>query len=100
VSFDFCCRGANSTYYVVSGRSRSITGPYVDVNGRKLEEGGGSVVITGNERFKGTGHNSVLREGDRDYLVYHAYDTADAGTPTLRISPIHWTADGWPRAQL
>jgi arabinan endo-1,5-alpha-L-arabinosidase len=100
VSFDFCCRGAKSTYYVVSGRSREITGPYVDVNGRKLEEGGGSVVITGNERFKGTGHNSVLREGERDYLVYHAYDTSNAGTPTLRISPIYWTADGWPRAQL
>ena len=38
-------------------------------------EGGGSIVIQGDTRFKGTGHNAFLREGDRDYLVYHAYDT-------------------------
>src|SRR4051812_23339790 len=28
VSFDFCCRGARSTYNVVVGRSKDITGPY------------------------------------------------------------------------
>jgi arabinan endo-1,5-alpha-L-arabinosidase len=100
VSFDFCCRRADSTYYVVCGRSRAITGPYVDANGRKLDEGGGSNVVTGNERFKGAGHNAVLRDGDRDYLVYHAYDAQHAGIATLRISPIDWTPDGWPRAQL
>ena len=43
---------------------------------------------------------SVLREGDRDYLVFHAYDSQHSGTPTLRISPLYWTPDGWPRAQL
>ena len=99
-SYDFCCRGAKSDYFVACGRSREITGPYVDVNGKSLMEGGGSVVIQGNERFKGTGHNAVLHDGDRDYLVYHAYDAEQKGTPTLRISPIYWTADGWPRAQL
>ena len=99
-SFDFCCRGANSTYFTVCGRSRKVTGPYVDATGRSMLEGGGSVVIQGNERFKGTGHNAYLREGESDYLVYHAYDTEQAGKPSLRISPISWTPDGWPRAQL
>ena len=99
-SFDFCCRGAKSTYFTVCGRSRDVTGPYLDVNGRSMLEGGGSIVIQGDERFKGTGHNAFLREGERDYLVYHAYDTEQAGKPTLRISPIYWTPDGWPRAQL
>jgi arabinan endo-1,5-alpha-L-arabinosidase len=99
-SFDFCCRGVKSTYFVACGRAREITGPYVDVNGRPMPDGGGSIVIQGNERFKGTGHNAVLRDGDRDYLVYHAYDAEHEGTPTLRISPIYWTPDGWPRAQL
>lgn len=99
-SFDFCCRGAKSTYFVVCGRSREVTGPYVDVNGRSMMEGGGSIVIQGDARFKGTGHNAFLRDGERDYLVYHAYDTENTGTPCLRISPIHWTTDGWPRAML
>lgn len=100
VSFDLCCRGVDSTYFVVCGRSREMTGPYVDVNGRDLMDGGGSIVIQGDARFHGTGHNAVLRDGDRDWLVYHAYDAENAGAPTLRISPIYWTADQWPRAQL
>jgi len=99
-SFDFCCRGTNSTYFTVCGRSREVAGPYVDVNGRFMLEGGGSIVIQGDERFKGTGHNAVLRDGERDYLVYHAYDVQAGGKPTLRISPIYWTPDEWPRAQL
>jgi arabinan endo-1,5-alpha-L-arabinosidase len=100
VSFDQCCRGVDSTYFVACGRSRAITGPYVDADGRDLMDGGGSTVIQADARFKGPGHNSVLREGDRDWLVYHAYDAANAGIPTLRISPIYWTADQWPRARL
>jgi len=99
-SFDFCCRGVNSTYFTVCGRSREITGPYVDAEGRPMLEGGGSVVIKGDERFKGTGHNAFLREGEHDYLVYHAYDTQQAGKPALRISPITWSAGGWPSAEL
>jgi arabinan endo-1,5-alpha-L-arabinosidase len=99
-SFDFCCRGAKSTYYTVCGRSREIAGPYVDSAGRPMLEGGGSVVIQGDERFRGTGHNAFLREGETDYLVYHAYDTRQDGKPILRISPISWTPDGWPRATL
>ena len=43
---------------------------------------------------------AVLRDGDRDWLVYHAYDAQNGGIATLRVSPIYWTADQWPRAQL
>jgi arabinan endo-1,5-alpha-L-arabinosidase len=97
-SFDFCCRGADSTYFVACGRSRDVLGPYEDVDGRSMERGGGSIVIEANERWKGPGHNAVLSVGERDFLVYHAYDAQNAGVPTLRISPIYWTPDGWPRA--
>jgi len=33
VSWDLCCRGVDSTYRTVVGRSRRITGPYVDDKG-------------------------------------------------------------------
>jgi arabinan endo-1,5-alpha-L-arabinosidase len=69
-SFDFCCRGANSTYFVACGRSRNVLGPYVDHEGKPMMRGGGAVVIEANARFKGPGHNAVLSDGGRDYLVY------------------------------
>ena len=39
-SWDLCCRGAKSTYHTVLGRSKSVTGPYVDESGKALLDGG------------------------------------------------------------
>jgi arabinan endo-1,5-alpha-L-arabinosidase len=96
VSFDFCCRGVRSTYHVRVGRSRRVTGPYVDRDGKPLTEGGGTLVIEGGGRWAGPGHCAVLRTKAGDKLVYHAYDAEWRGTPTLRISPLYWDAEGWP----
>ena len=95
-SFDYCCRGASSSYYIVVGRSRDVLGPYVGRDGRSQMDGYGMVVLQSDRRFRGPGHQAVLRDGDRDYLVYHAYDAEHDGRPTLRIAPIEWSADGWP----
>jgi arabinan endo-1,5-alpha-L-arabinosidase len=100
VSFDYCCRGVSSSYYIVVGRSRQVTGPYVGRDGKSMMAGYGTLVLQGNRRFHGPGHNAVLREQDQDYLVYHAYDAQADGRPTLRISPIAWTGDGWPTVTL
>lgn len=98
VSFDYCCRGASSSYYMVVGRSKTITGPYVGRDGKKMIDGYGTLLLQGNRDFRGPGHNAVLRDGDHDYLVYHAYDTRHDGRPTLRIAPIAWR-DGWPEVE-
>lgn len=103
VSYDFCCRGLESSYYTVVGRARKVTGPYVDDQGRKLTEGGGRRVIHADMdvsgRFKGPGHVDILRDEGRDYIVYHAYDSENRGRPTLRIKALHWTTDGWPEVR-
>jgi arabinan endo-1,5-alpha-L-arabinosidase len=103
VSYDYCCRGPNSSYYTVVGRSRHVTGPYVDREGKPLMQGGGTIVLHASQdaskRFVGPGHVSILREPKRDYIVYHAYDTQVRGRPTLRIRPLSWTRDGWPVAE-
>ncbi len=96
VSFDFCCRGTRSTYNVVVGRSRKITGPYIDKDGKPMTEGGGSQVIKATtDNWKGPGHNAVLQDDNGDYLVFHAYD-GQTGRSYLQISTIAWE-DGWPR---
>jgi arabinan endo-1,5-alpha-L-arabinosidase len=100
-SFDFCCRGADSSYYTVVGRSKDILGPYLDKSGEPMLEGGGTVVLAaagGEPRWRGLGHCAVLRDEDKDYIVYHAYDADHDGRPTLRIAPMGWTDDNWPVA--
>jgi hypothetical protein len=95
LSFDFCCRGVESDYRTVVGRSDSITGPYVDRTGVPLTAGGGSEVLRGYNEFVGTGGGDVYSDGWTDYYVNHYYDATDAGTPRLNVRPLTWT-DGWP----
>ena len=96
VSFDLCCRGANSTYNIRVGRARRLTGPYIDRSGKAMIDGGGTLVVGGAGRWTGPGHCAVLQEREGDHLVYHAYDTEWRGVPTLRISTLHWDSEGWP----
>jgi arabinan endo-1,5-alpha-L-arabinosidase len=98
VSFDKCCQGVNSTYKIMVGRSRDVAGPYTDYTGQKLLDGGGTVVLAGYGRFRGPGHNAVLREGNTDYLVHHFYDAENRGRSALQIRPLVWSTDGWPLA--
>jgi arabinan endo-1,5-alpha-L-arabinosidase len=98
VSFDLCCRGAKSSYKTMVGRSRSITGPYVDAGGKAMLDGGGTPLLVGNDRWAGPGGESLLRSKNGDIIVFHAYD-GKTGHPYLQISSIAWIK-GWPHAAL
>ena len=95
VSFDKCCRGLESTYNVRVGRSKNVEGPYLDKDGRALNNGGGSLVIEGNKDWVALGHNAAYTFDNKDYLILHAYETADNGMQKLRILPMTWD-DNWP----
>jgi len=95
-SFDFCCRGVNSSYNVRVGRSRNVTGPYVDQAGVPMTEGGGTLVIEATTpNWRGPGHEAVLQDISGDYLVFHAYH-GKTGQSELKISTMVWD-NGWPR---
>jgi len=97
VSWDFCCAGTDSTYKVVIGRSRTPLGPYVDKRGRKMTQGGGTVILASDARWRGPGHNSFLQTRRGDYLVHHVYDaTAVRKGRILQVRPVSWSSDGWP----
>ena len=96
-SFDFCCRGVNSDYRVMVGRSRSITGPYVDRSGVPMLEGGGTELLRGYNEFAGPGHGDVYRDRGVDWFAHHYYDRDDPdATPRLSVRAIDWRG-GWPR---
>ncbi|HEY0778971.1 MAG TPA: arabinan endo-1,5-alpha-L-arabinosidase [Gemmatirosa sp.] len=107
VSFDKCCEGARSNYNVRVGRSRTITGPYVDRDSVPMTQGGGTLVLASYGVVRGPGHNSVLTDGDRYYIVHH-YINANEGPASpdaplaiprsLEIRPMYWAWGGWPVA--
>lgn len=100
VSFDYCCRGLKSNYKIMVGRSEKITGPYTDRNDIRMDQGGGTLVIEGNEAWPGVGHNSAYTFDDTDYLVFHGYDASDNGKPKLLIREMKWDSEGWPVVNL
>lgn len=103
-SYDYCCKGVNSTYYTVVARSRTVEGPYRGKDGSSMLAGGGTILLRADprekQRYRGPGHPGHFRDADgTDYVVYHAYDRDHGGAPTLRIAPLRWGADGWPVAE-
>jgi len=98
VSFDYCCRGVKSNYKIMVGRSKKVTGPYIDREGQSMLEGGGTLLLAGNKRWPGQGHNAVLLEEKGDWLIHHAYDAENNGVATLIIRPLLWDKEGWPVA--
>jgi len=92
-SWDKCCVGTDSTYRIVVGRSRAVTGPYVDRDGRALLDGGGTTVLqTSGDRI-GPGGESV----SDGVVAYHYYDGTQGGVPRLGLRPLTWGDGGWPQ---
>ena len=95
VSFDFCCKGLDSNYKIMVGRSKSITGPYVDLNGRDMINGGGSLVLQTHSKFTGTGHCSLFKKDNQEYMVHHYYDDDRNGRPSFSVRKVYW-GSGFP----
>jgi arabinan endo-1,5-alpha-L-arabinosidase len=58
-------------------------------------DGGGTLLVEGNNEWHGPGHNAVIFAGDRAYDIHHAY-AASTGASRLRISELAWDDEGWP----
>jgi len=99
VSWDYCCRGDNSTYKVVVGRSKNIDGPYLDRDGKDMLYGGGTLVVFNNHEFNAAGHCAAYNIDGKDYFLCHAYEREN-GASKLIVRPISWSPDGWPTISL
>jgi arabinan endo-1,5-alpha-L-arabinosidase len=98
-SIGSCCDGLNSTYRLVVGRSTSLTGPYLDVEGKDMLQNNYLSVIASNSRFVGNGHCSEIVQDDNgnDWILFHGWDANNANSGrVLLLNRIQWSRGGWP----
>ncbi|MDQ0925574.1 arabinan endo-1,5-alpha-L-arabinosidase [Pseudarthrobacter sp. W1I19] len=93
-SRDFCCQGLESTYNIAVGRADSITGPYLDAEGKGLLDGGGTPVLVSDGGRVGPGGQSV----SGTTLAFHYYAEELDGAFRLGLAELAWE-DGWPQAR-
>lgn len=98
VSWDYCCRGAKSNYRVAVGRSHTISGPYLDRDGKAMANGGGTLFLEGDKKeWEAAGHCAAYTFEGEDIFICHGYSATQNGTALLIQRPISWTPDGWPQ---
>ncbi len=100
VNWGSCCQGPKSTYNIRIGRSKSVTGPYLDKAGVDMLHSGGSLFLpTTNGPLIGPGHAGTLNAQGKDWFTSDFEgDLRMDGKATLAIMPLRWNADGWPEA--
>jgi arabinan endo-1,5-alpha-L-arabinosidase len=95
-SWDYCCRGVESSYNVRVGRSREVEGPYLDRDDVDLRNGGGTAFLEPISNRLGPGQVNIFEIDGVEYVTYHYYDALDGGRSKLGTALICWDPDGWP----
>jgi arabinan endo-1,5-alpha-L-arabinosidase len=94
-----CCAGGNSSYNIRMGRSKKVTGPFVDNMGVDMLQGGGKLFAGSSGRHIGVGHFGLLDLGDgvQKFSCHYESDLDRGGISVLDIRPLLWR-DAWPVA--
>jgi arabinan endo-1,5-alpha-L-arabinosidase len=94
-----CCRGADSGYNIRVGRSRKVTGPFLDNVGIDMLRGGGKLFAGSGGRVIGPGHFGLIDLGDgvQKFSCHYEADLDRGGASVLDIRPVLWK-NGWPVA--
>lgn len=97
VNLGACCDGNQSDYYIVTGRSTSPTGPYLDKNGVSLWNYGGSNVLDTQGQYIGPGHFGFLSANGQNLASIHYYDGTTFNGWPARLDLLEMNfVNGWP----
>lgn len=100
-SFDNCCAADpyQDTYRIMVGRGTSPNGPFTDMNGTDMMQGGGTQLLAGNGvTWNGPGgETAYLDSQNGDIIVFHAIQLPD-GAAYLFVNSLTWTND-WPQIE-
>ncbi|MGE3960769.1 MAG: glycoside hydrolase family 43 protein [Dehalococcoidia bacterium] len=86
----FYSGGAYDTPWYAVGVARSLS-PTQGFRKR------GEPILRSGARWRGPGHNSVVRHQEQDYIVFHAWEGERfRGVRSGLIDRLDWQRDGWP----
>ena len=94
------CGSFSTGYWNGVGRSKNVTGPFLDADGNDMMKQGATPVNAYRDGFTKCGHSSVMT--DKDGSQYHVteyfktYEDGSSSNSLLSISQLYWTEDGWP----
>merc|ERR1719350_2617173 len=110
-----CCRGTESTYETVMGRSTDPFGPYLDKEGKDMavideetDSPGGSYFLRSAQptssgdkaalgtRYIGPGHVGFFEHDDGVVANFHFYDGLDGGDAKMGARRVKMDAECWP----
>jgi arabinan endo-1,5-alpha-L-arabinosidase len=101
VSFDDCCNPDpfKDTYRIMVGRGASPHGPFSDMKGTEMMQGGGTQLLAGNgATWNAPGGETVyLDPQNGDLITFHALHLPD-GAAYVFVNSLTWT-NGWPQIQ-
>jgi arabinan endo-1,5-alpha-L-arabinosidase len=101
VSFDDCCNPNpyQDTYQIMVGRSTSPHGPFADMSGTPMMQGGGTQLLAGNDMtWNAPGGETVYLDSQNgDLITFHALHLPD-GAAFVFVNSLTWP-NGWPQIQ-
>jgi arabinan endo-1,5-alpha-L-arabinosidase len=99
ISYDWL----ETKYNVRVGRADSPEGPFLDFNGKDVNEPEDNLPMIlapykfmGHSGWQGTSHPAVFRDGDQYYMAHQGRPGENKFFMVLHIRKISWTAEGWP----
>jgi arabinan endo-1,5-alpha-L-arabinosidase len=98
VSFGACCNSVftTDTYQIAVGRGTSPQGPFTDMAGVPMLNGGGTILLQTAGEFTAPGGEDVLIDAtDGDLIAFHALSNAQNGYDYLFVKSLTWPSD-WP----
>jgi len=100
-SFDDCCNPNPylDTYRIMVGRGTTPQGPFTDMNGTPMMQGGGTQVLAGNgTSWSAPGGETVFLDSQNgDLITFHALHLPD-GAAYVFVNSLTWP-NGWPQIQ-
>ena len=98
----YCFVSKRTDYSIYVGRSKTLTGEFLDRNGLSLKLGYGTRINYGTEGFEAPGHNGEIFQDKKGkyYIFYHAKTGEGSnkiyGLRQIILSELIWDEDGFP----